>query len=271
MLLRREMGLLLALSVLLTPAAASASSERPVFAFSNESGTRLLALAESGDPSSIRSAVCTDARTYPVKFERVQEESEESDGRAVASNFAFYPGEIFRVVGDPIAVEEDEVLGVTCALMPGPSMSEAELLPLVAPKTRKKCSAGERKTIIAGTGRKLRRCVLLGGLGRRRVLLAEFAPKGKSLLARLVVVDTGKPTHYDFVGEKDPGGMSCWRVEDGCRFPVGAIAVLFGVSTEHGFFLALTWAGPEGENADFLRDEDGRFVSFASAYRYWAP
>jgi hypothetical protein len=65
--------------------------------------------------------------------------------------------------------------------------------------------------------------------------------------------------------------MTCtWRV-DGGDDP-SLLEVLFLASSDEDFFLGLTWAAPEGENAYFLKEVNGIFEKTAlNTYRYSSP
>ena len=125
--------------------------------------------------------------------------------------------------------------------------------------------------IAKAKGRKVRRCAVLSLVGGTPVVLAELAPAGKNLMAVLAVPGTSALAMVEYPAKADPSRTSCWRVDDGCHFPLDSLQILFGLSGPDGSVFAVAWGAFEGENESLVRVEGAALVEVVTGYRYWSP
>ena len=184
-------------------------------------------------------------------------------GRQTAANFDRSPGDVFRLSGRKVSPDE------ACLLVD--DTFSRPLRPLLA--SRSPCDAPTRERLAAARERAVTGCWGLATEGGGRVVLAEFAPQGKDLLASVVLMkEAEEPAFYDYPATRDEDRISCWRVDDGCRLEPAAIRILFAYRRGgDGWGLAVAWDGAEGQALDLLEQGDSGFRKVLDGHRYWAP
>ncbi len=245
---------------------------RGTFAFSNKPGTHLLAVDAIGAPARISVAVCPEGKRYAVVFEKVQSEGTDDTGRAVAGNFENMAGALFRVDGGPIARSADDFAGVVCVLLEGTYLDLNKIVAAKRPGlTTRRCPPRHRTEIAKSTGHNVLRCSVLALVDGKPVVLAELAPAASKLVAVLAVPGPSGLAMIEYETRDDPSKISCWRVDDGCQFPLDSFRILFALDGPDGFVLAIAWGAPEGELESLLRVNRHKLVPVVTGYRYWAP
>jgi hypothetical protein len=269
------------------PAVDSVAAPPPIswtgtFAFASSAGTELLTLGgdsvEATDAGSdLRWAVCRGAKRVRVAHVRTQEEDAGSSGRQTAGNFARTAGEVYA--GDGRDLEPNG----TCFLT-ADSVLAASVAPYTAVPKPVDCTNLQSYAISARNGRKVESCVEIGRLGEgNSVIATQLSVRDSTALASLVLFryaspadrDAGRPARilfFDQLAAYRGPGEDIWRVDDGGRFDPSAFEILFAGQLRGTVFLALTWAGAEGESDNFLvADSLDAFRVAKSAYRYWSP
>lgn len=247
---------LLALSLAATPEFS--------FAFTNEDGTKLLALAPVSDAASLNKAVC-DGRVLDVKYLREQPKGAQDTGRQTARNFAQVKGALFKLLKGTMPADALCLLGTTKTFA-------KRKLAAVTPETGERCEASTAALMGELGQRKVTRCVPTGSFPGGRLAFASYELEGDSALAAVALFqDQGKAAVRRFPAKWERGAPSCWRADDGCEFDAPSYRVAFSMSGPGGLELYALWAGPEGENAEVLRVAGGELEVVASGGRYWSP
>jgi hypothetical protein len=238
------------------------------FAFSNQTGDRLLVWNGSAAPRRLVRAACTGGRTVDVAWLRHQTKGSESRGRQTAYVFDDVEGELFAP--SPVLGEQENGEDDVCLLM---SETFDGSRSVHAVRGAGDCDAATRGRLARAKGRAVVGCWNKGHIDReRQVVLVLFEKRGTDLLAALAVLGAAEIAWDDYPAEWDEEQISCWRVDDGCDFPPDAIEVLFGYVLEGGRFgLAVTWAGPEGQALRLLEGHGAQLRALLHTTRYWSP
>ena len=234
------------------------------FAYSDNDGTRLLALSELAYPESVTRGVCQSGRRLEVRFLGVQERSQSSDGRQTARNFDYEHGALFEVAGGQAEPNE------TCFLI-GPSLLALGALELPRRPRQPSCDPADSARITQAKTRRVVSCRRLATVGSgASVLSAEFEPQGDSSLASLVLTDSATLTFVDFAAENRPEDGT-WRVGDGGEFYPDDFHLLLVIDAPGAKAMALTWAGEEGESSmlEVALAGTAGFEEVVRGYRYW--
>lgn len=233
------------------------------FGFSNDDGTKILALPPVSSPASITKAVC-DGRLLDVKFLREQPKGEKDTGRQTARNFAQVKGSLFKLT------KGNSPADALCLLGTNATFAKRKLLP-IATETG---DCDEKISAVAAelTKRKVTKCISTGSLTDGRLSFASYEVEGSSALAAVVLTqESGKHAVRKFPATWERGAPSCWRADDGCEFDASSYRVAFAMSGPAGLELYALWAGAEGENAEVLRVKGSELKVVANASRYWSP
>ncbi len=233
------------------------------FGFSNEDGTRLLALPPVSSAASITRAVC-DGRLIDVKYVKDQPAGSKDTGRQTARNFTQVKGALFKLVKGTLPADALCLLGTNAAF------AKRKLLP-VSPETGD-CDVKLSAISAELTKRKVTRCLATGTFPEGRLSFASYELEGSTALAGVVLTrEKEAPAIRTFPATWERGAPSCWRADDGCEFDASSYRVAFAMSGPAGLELYALWAGAEGENAEVLRVKGSELKVVASASRYWSP
>jgi beta-lactamase regulating signal transducer with metallopeptidase domain len=279
-------------------------ASKVAFAYTDESGTRLLALADDNvtlnatNAGMLVAAVCAEGQVLPVRYLRMQQRSSASNGRQGAGNFANEGGPLFEILTGRAGASD------TCMLVPEKYLKVYPAAPNEFPKAERESresaywravGAAERRqqpvdlssfhapTDFARSNlgviekAKKRAVKLYWPLYRSQpepeVAAVEFAADGDSLLGSLVFVVSGGISFLDMPasiekGRKDGG---CWRVDDDCRFGAAGMNVQAVLGRAGRQLVFITLGGAEGKVILLLQPKDGVLVELKRAYRYQAP
>lgn len=242
------------------PAAAEGS-----FAYVDSLGTRLLALDSVPDPSAIVGALCSEAITLPVRYDRTQTRHTSDNGRQIASNFLNQRGDVFTTTRQKAPPDK------TCYLSP-----DSALLANARPAAMREpldCSPAVVSRLANAKKRQVIHCWEIAmAPPDLRVLAVQFANVDSSALASLAIVGDTSLVFKDFPAVYDGSGESTWRVDDEGVFSPRGFDILFVAAMPNGYVMAFTWAGAEGESSELLlSDSTSAFRTLAKGYRYWSP
>lgn len=269
------------------PTAAASATEPPVqaaftdpaklqsvFGFADEAGSHILVTREadgSGEQmKSLNTAIGNGGQVLPVKFEKWQPGSANSNGRELANNIANLPGYLFTVVDG--AAEPDETYYMAdSAVLPLDSLlavqpAGAENPPLTA-------GDSVRKSIANAKQREIQAAWKLAGLSPDRELyLVQFVRQDKDMLFSLVLLEDGSLSFMDYPAVIQDDEYSVWRVDDGGEMRPEMFSLLFAAQTADGLLLGLNWWGAEGVNSFFLSQTGKSFKELDIQYgRYTSP
>lgn len=234
------------------------------FAFAGPGGDRLLALSPLQSPSRITRALCGDG-SHRVRWIERRPGSAGDTGRRTAANFDRSPGDLFRMVGASAPPD------AACLLVGDAFFRPPRPLLRLDPE-RSPCDVPTRERLAAARERPVTGCRGLATADGGRVVLAEFARRGKDLLASLVLLkDAAEPVFFDYPATHDEERISCWRVDDGCRLDAAALAILFAYRRGGHWGLAVAWDGAEGQALQLLEQDGPGFRELLAGHRYWAP
>ena len=245
---------------------AQSTSDLGTFAFSNLAGTHVLAAPNSwGSPETARMAICEGGQTAPVLFEDRQASTADDDGRQLAYNFEFQPGDRFRIVGAPVRSD------ATCFVATNRLLALGEIV-MYSVGTYDECGSAVHDSIHVSRSRAVVRCWLIGRIGAHRSVYAvEFERIGNDALAALILVRAGQMAFMDLPGDYDDP-YSVWRVDDAGEFDPRTFKVLFAVIGPAVDILGISWAGAEGASLQLLLSRAGAsFERVVDGYRYWVP
>jgi len=234
------------------------------FAFSNESGSHLLALPPVAAPAKLNAVVC-DGRLLDVKYVGEQAKGPKDSGRQTAGNFSQVKGSLFKLMKGTMPAD------ALCLLAPAAAFSKRKLVPVTA-ASGEKCDE-KTAALMAQLGKRaVTKCLPTGTFPGARLTFAGYELDGSSALAAMALTeDTGASVVRKFPATWERGAPSCWRADDGCEFDPSSYRVAFAMSGPAGLELYALWAGPEGENAELLRVKGSELSVAATASRYWSP
>lgn len=239
-----------------------AASPELGFGFTNESGDRVLSLDETN--TAFTKATC-GGEPFAVKFEANQPEGTTSTGRQTARNFAQLAGARFEVVGGKASADASCLLGTDAAF------AGRKFLPVQQIKHHP-CDA-KAAAIAAKLGkRKVLSCVTNLSFEKGRVHFAEFARVGADALVGVIFEPaSGAASMRSFPAKVVKDSPTCWRVDDGCKFPPGSYRVAVASSGKAGWELFAQWGGAESENIELLRVKGTTLTPAMTSSRYWSP
>jgi len=238
-----------------TPDRTDSTSVYGAFAYADSTGTSVTALTPLARAQEIRSLLSAHGRLFPVKYEGTR-----APGRPGAA-----ATQIFRLEGARVWPGEYGFLA-TDSLLQG-----ASAIPI-----RREFHGCERdeyseNTIETRKNRSVAGCWNLASFGNSlsgAVQLYEFAPQDSTYLASLVLWEGATLFTYDYKAVQGDT-TSVWRVDDEARLDPEAFDALFVVQAGGRRYLAVSWAGAEGDRLALLRARDGEdFVRVVGAYRY---
>ncbi len=234
------------------------------FGFTDKLGARVLAewpeLTPPLDPRTLTTALCGASRRVTVAFVDYQSAKDADSGRQVAENFDRAQGSVYRITDGQVPPD------VTCIVF-GASFLSSRRISEVNVARITPCDASRARRIGAERSRPVVRCSRLAKLeGADELLLVEFQPKGRDLLATLVLATPRGLTFNDFPA-KCEARSSCWREGDGGVINARDFHVVGVFRTSTGYELAVAWDGPEGQSTILI--ESGVFHERADWYRYW--
>jgi len=243
-----------------------ASQIGSAFGVSDEAGGRLITFAGPNVSSAYEKldiAIGKGGIVHAIEFAGWQEPDGNDSGRATSANFEHMGGYVYNVSDDTLKPDTTYYIADSNAL--AESLIQAEdtgNLPL---------DGQELSVLTEAKGRIAQEGWVLGDLGGEgKVIAAVFEPQGSQLLMSIVLNKGDSFKFMDYPAELKDGGA--WRVDDGGVFAPEMLSVLFGLRTEDGMVIAVSWAGAEGEVTYFLIETDAGLEELpASAYRYWSP
>jgi hypothetical protein len=268
-----------------------ATPELGAFAFTNGSGTKLLVVGGpagslrpfSDSPSlaegrrlyaPIRTAFCSDGRSHPISFERMQQDDGTGRGRQSHFTFDHLEGLVFALKGGSSLSE-----GATCFLAAdsfAQSLSVTatdSLRPRTWPPEMPACDAQLAVRIASYRRRAVAGCWRLVAPRAPQapvVVAVLFARQGNDGLASIVVVDDTRLIFADQPGDYSREG-SVWRVDDDGKFDPAWLNVLLLARRGTKAILAFGWIGAEGTVLRLLESDGDRFRELLRDYWYQAP
>jgi hypothetical protein len=243
------------------------------FAFPDGAGGRLMLLGDahrlpSADASfggvlkaagAIRTALCAGGASHPITFERRQPADGKSNGRQNSWQFDHLDGLVFAVNDGTRVAEHD-----ACFLAADGFAKSLVITPVVSltrkswPPETPACDAGLTKEIALRRQRTVTQCWLLAQSPKQpgpRVVLLEFADRGKEALASIAVVDGRKVVFADQKGDRGHA-ESVWRIGDDGTIPPEAFRIVFLGKRGGRLVLAVHWQAEEG-SVLMLFESDG--------------
>ncbi len=233
------------------------------FAFSNDTGEKLLALEPLAAPAEMKKVSC-DGKVLNVTYLSEQSTGAKDTGRQSARNFSQVKGSLFKVMSGRVPADTQCLLGTDAAF------ASRKVLPVTATRSTK-CD-GKSAALAAKVGRrKVANCFSTGTFPGGKLAFVSFVRKGPSALVGVVLEpEPGAPAMRAFPATVDHEAQSCWRVDDGCQFDEASYRVKFVMTGAAGLELFALWGGAEGENAELLRVKGKELSAALSASRYWS-
>ena len=203
-------------------------------------------------PQEFTLAVGPYAELVPIKFEAVQEGSENSNNRDNVGNFANLPGYIYRPVSTRLTQNQTYVL-TTAGLLMDTMMS------LSRPSWRGNYPAMDEEMIDEIKTLKGRSVVwgkqLATAVNGVVVGIVLFDRRGDDMLFSIVYRGEDKTLFWDCHAEYDE--EATWRVGGGEE--PGSFTPMFLARLDEGLVMLLTWSASDGENIVLLYEEDDAF------------
>jgi hypothetical protein len=248
-----------------TSRAAVSRLTQGTFAFADSDGAQLLALDSLANPSTIRAAICSGGVTVAARYDHHATRQSADNGRQTAYNFANQQGEVFRVSSGKATPNQTCYLSADSLLI-----ANARAAAMRKPAD---CSTDRASRIAAAKHRQVIHCWDIGvAPSGVEIAAAQFADIDSTALASLVVVRDSSMWFEDFPAVRHANDPSTWRVDDDGVFSPTSFDVLFVAALPDGLVIAITWAGPEGEDSYLLRsDSTPNLRTLSTAYRYWSP
>ncbi len=246
-----------------------------VFGFADESGKKLITVPGENnntpaDPQEFNVAVGNNGEIVGIKFVKRQEANSQDTLRQTTYNFDNMAGAIYE------AVDGEFIPNRTYMLSRASVLNEDVLIKLISTRNTeaeggsfKKADAETIGKIEAVKNRKVVESSLISETeDGAKICLFVFERKGDDMLASIAYIKDDQVVLKDYPAKYDE--QSTWRVDAGGQ--PGLFEVLFLANSNEGLLLALTWAGPEGENEFVLKDVNGTFQDTGlKSGRYWAP
>ena len=248
----------------MTPAAAMVLAV--AFAFANQDGSRLLSTGEMAAPEVLRTGICAGGQRVTVQFEGRQAEGKASTGRQTHGNFANTAGVGFRVVGSKLNA------GATCLLADDSFLTGAIVVPLKRPTQSARCSKDEYPQFQAAKSRPVVACwPIAESPSGVRIAVIEFARRLSHALASLVVIDGDRRVYVDYPAEFRGPGADLWRADDGGEVHPESFEAVFLLKRGTAYWIAIDWAGAEGNNLSLQTADGDQFKEVLTAYWYRSP
>ncbi len=253
------------LAVRANASGAAISLTQGTFAFADSDGSQLMALDSLADLSTIRGAICGEGVTVPARYDHAATRQPADNGRQNAYNFANQQGNVFRVSAGKATPDQTCYLSADSLLI-----ANARAAAMRKPVD---CSTDRASRIAAAKHRQVIHCWDIGvAPSGVEIAAAQFADIDSTALASLVVVRDSSMWFEDFPAVRHANDPSTWRVDDDGVFSPTSFDVLFVAALPDGLVIAITWAGPEGEDSYLLRsDSTPNLRTLSTAYRYWSP
>ncbi|NMC56224.1 MAG: hypothetical protein GYA50_03270 [Eubacteriaceae bacterium] len=237
------------------------------YAFSNESGTKLIVFTQISDPNSLsglNAAIGANGQYLPVAFDKKQNSNSSDTGNYNAYNFNNLEGYLFNVTSGT-AKSNTTYLIVKDSLVPQSSLLANTQNGPVVMTHEQKVDMGNAKGRAANQG-----WILASFADGRQLILAGFEPQGHNYLMSIAI--KGKDGKYKFMDypatSSDPS--SVWRVDDQGILDPTLFAILLCADTDKGFTAILNWKGAEGEVTLLLLDDSTVFKDQdIGVSRYW--
>ncbi len=237
--------------------------EALTFAFSSQSGDSLLAFEENTNPAPYTQTFDNQGNIAKIKFIKTQKNGEEHSPNLTPFDFSKCVGQLFTIETGKKSDSNFTSLLFNEEFIKNHqpiSITTLEKPINIDPKI-KYMIASERKRAIKNAWK-------IANFGENQsVFIVVFAPKKDSVLASLVI--SGKTFIYrDYPAKYDAG--STWRVDDGGEFSNDAIRILAIFRNPEGELEVITeWAGAEGANIEFFKENKGKIEVIREASRYW--
>jgi hypothetical protein len=244
-----------------------ATSDHGAFAFTDDTGDRLLVVAEILQPDQFKTALCDSSGRVNIKYEYQQKAREGGTHREAPQNFGALAGSVFRIVGGKVDSAE------TCFLASDSLLAAATILPVDRPGTAEPCGPEIRERVASARARDAVNCWTIGRLpAGEKLVVVEFARRGKDALAAVVLLAHERTVMADYPGTYRGAGEDVWRVEDGGVLSPDYFQVVFLLQRGDFYALGIKWSGAEGVNLTVFTSTSGdRFTRAISDYWYQAP
>ena len=250
-----------------TPSLPGATEERGAFALPDPTGARLLVIPDLARPESLKTALCSGGRQFPIRFVRRQTASRDFAGRETPRHFDELAGSLFKVLVGRITAD------ATCFLASESFLAESTPLTIAPWHGADACSRAQRGRFASLRGRPVVHCWPIARLtAQQKIALVEFRHRGKNALASLVLMDADRTIFADYTAEFRGEGEDLWRADDGGVLSPQGFEVICAIQRPNGFVLGVAWAGAEGQSlALWTSDSNGSFTQVISDYWYQAP
>jgi len=238
-----------------------------VFAFSNESGTKLVTFTEISEPNllpSLNAAIGTNSQYLQISYIGYQNAGLNDNGNYDSYNFENIEGHVFKV-DDRYATSNQTYLLVNNASVPAASILSNTISNPVALTYEQKAQISSAKGRQAVQG-----WVLARFDDKRELLLISYEPYGTEYLMSIALKT--KDNKYKFLDysavSDDPSTV--WRVDDQGILDPQLFSVLLCTDTKEGFIAILNWAAPEGETTIILCEKSDSLIETGELIsRYW--
>ncbi|MBB6217879.1 hypothetical protein HNQ80_004015 [Anaerosolibacter carboniphilus] len=246
-----------------------------VYGFVNESGKKIITIpSEQGteleNPQEFNIAVGNNGEIIEIEFVKKQEANDKDNWRQTIYNFDNMEGYIYEVK------DGEAIKNKTYFLAKDAIINQDTLFELKSTQNNdlqnslyKNVDVETIKNIEIIKNRKIVDSKLLSKTADNgKVCLFVFERIGEDMLASIAYIEGDQVIFKDYPAKYDK--LSTWRVDAGDE--PGLFEVLFLANSDEGLLLGLTWAGPEGENAFVLKEENGVLQQTdLKSSRYWAP
>jgi hypothetical protein len=245
----------------------SATADHGAFAFPDNAGNRLLAVAELSRPDQFKTALCDGSGRVTIRFEHQQKAREGGTRRQTPGNFDALAGSVYRIVGSRVDSSE------TCFLACDSFLAAANQIPVERSNASEQCDPVIRGRVVSARARDVVNCWIIGRLpAKGQIVLVEFARLGKDALAAVALLAQGRVAIADYPGTYRGPGEDVWRVEDGGVLSPDDFRVVLLLQRGDIYSIGIRWSGAEGANlAMFVCTAGNRFTKVLRDYWYRAP
>jgi hypothetical protein len=258
--------------VLSGPAQQSQNQLDVAFAFSDGTGTRLLAVDDSANPQHLANAIFPGGIIQNVKFLRRQQRAVDWNGRQTAHNFDRTPGLLFEIENGKAPSRRESGIGESCLLVSKRFLQDRRQLP-VKSEPGIPASSEVIRRIEKSKGKSIDWAKSIANIGDGRdLLLVRFVPEGeKAVLASLVLVTADSLSFDDHEAKFDKDAKAfVWRVDTDGIDPE-SFHVLAAFEGKQGIEIGILWNAFEGQNFFILRSQESILRPVYTSYRYWTP
>ncbi|MBL1411316.1 hypothetical protein [Sphingobacterium faecale] len=238
------------------------------FGLFDDSRKQLILIDDEERPSNVKelSYVWANEKAYQFDFVKMQQESEDYNGRQTPDNFSNLPGAVFQLhektsPGEAYAfLANDSFHKTRKAVAVKQNLVDAHKSNVITELKKSYQSPIKTIKLIATTAEK------------DSIFLAQLAPLADTLTVLLVAKSNTSPTLFIQEFKAEYNEMSTWRVDDGGQFPMEDFTILNVFRYNNKIELVTSFPGPEGGSFSFITpDKQNRYRTLKEAYAYWSP